>query len=205
MSQRWIEGDLYAPKVQKEMQNAVACGWGLLAIAHAFLLLPFTIAWIIDSKRQDVKILAYIIGYLLGVLCLIIIDRTYLQLRRQILKQCNATFFCGEVGSYLQFKTERREIEWRKCVTLSKIEGIIHFGYRPSPVSYIALWSTDGRAPKEKMYLLLTADTFDGVLLPDTPEVRQYLQERLGLKEIPEYPHTVIYSPSQQDPRWVEE
>ena len=53
--------------------------------------------------------------------------------------------------------------------------------------------------------MLAIVRCFSGIILPDTPEVRQYLQERLGLKEIPEYPHTAIYSPSQQDPQWVEE
>ena len=52
---------------------------------------------------------------------------------------------------------------------------------------------------------MYTVKASHGVLLPDTPEVRQYLQERLGLKEIPEYPNTAIYSPIQQDPQWVEE
>ena len=205
MSQRWIEGNLYAPKVQRNLRNAAKYRWiGLLMIDPPLIILIIFLLKIFKSLQADIIPLCTI-AILSCVILLLLSNFQYWTNRRLIIKQVDARYFCGEFSAYLQYENVRHDVEWANGVKISTIMVFDEYQRYAKLVPYIALWKIGENPPQEERFILSVVRAFHGVLLPDTPEVRQYLQERLGLKEIPEYPRTAIYSPSQQDPRWVEE
>ena len=187
------------------MQNVAKYRWRALLLVD--LVMVFLVHLLIQSAIINAAGRA---GVYIGLICTYILAYIFMNIqywyeRKLILEQVHAHYFCGEFSAYLQYKENRHEVEWTDDLKISVIMVIDKYTQRTKTAPYLALWPLKERPPRGRGFILYTVKAFHGVLLPDTPEVRQYLQKRLGLKEIPEYPHTAIYSPSQQDPQWVEE
>ena len=208
MSQHWIKGNLYAPEVSKSMQqNLPALLVGTILICG--FLIGFGFAVIQSTTPFMLRLFSLLIGISLFLL-LLYQGKGMLAVYRQR----NAAYSCGEYAVSLQLGEESRVLPWYKGVVISRLEAADgptvprngFEGAKPYPWShYFALWAIGDKPPISEQHIATIIINYPVVILPDTPEVRQYLLERLGLKEIPEYPNTAIYSPIQQDPQWGEE
>ena len=204
MSQRWIEGYLYSLKWRKEMRRNIVI-LIFLEVLFCAALVKTTISALQTGSA------ATIFGTFLVDLMFAAAFSFFGAAELILSRQRNAVYTCGEYTISLQFWRECRRLPLDKGVIISQIKSTEKLpgrnGYpkRFQWSNYFALWAIGEKPPASEESVLAIVRYFSGIILPDTPEVRQYLQERLELKEIPEYPRTAIYSPSQQDPRWVEE
>lgn len=211
MSQHWIEGYLYSSKKRKEMRQDKTT----IFVIPVVFLVPFLGVCLIFA-HSAVPMVFRILGTVILTASVPLLFLLFYRFGKAALaeyRQRDATYSCGEYAVVLQLGEECRTLPWYRGAIVSRIkaiEGPLGYGggYDTKYFhwdSYFALWAIGGKPPVPEGYVVRIVKDFSGIILPDTPEVRQYLQERLGLKEIPEYPRTAIYSPIQSDPQWVEE
>ena len=161
MSQRWIEGNLYAPKVQRNLRNAAKYQWiGLLFIIDPFLA-TFTIYLlrILKSLQADIIPLCTI-AILSCVVLLLLSNFQYWTNRRLIIKQVDARYFCGEFSAYLQYENVRHDVEWANGVKISTIMVFDEYQRYAKLVPYIALWKIGEKPPQEERFILGVVKAF---------------------------------------------
>lgn len=194
-----IEGFLFSPKVKKDFRDGCFASYFAMVI-----LLAFCITLFLNLIKE--KIVAGIIICCFFLILSVGFLLVNIRLMQQSIKYKNTKYICDISAAKNLCNNENRQIVWENGFAISQIESVekptMRNPEREQWHSYLALWHTGEKPPKTQEQLLIVLDSFEGIILPNTPEIQEFLSEYIHIQDIPSFPKCAIRT--AQKKQWEE-
>lgn len=194
-----IEGFLFSSKVQKDFRDGCLASYFVIVI-----LLTFYVTLFFNFNKEGIVARIIICCFFLALSIGLMFAN--IRLTRQSIKYKNTKYTCDISAAKNLCNNENRQIVWEDGFAISQIESVekptMRNPEREQWHSYLALWHTGEKPPKTQEQLLIVLDSFEGIILPNTPEIQEFLSEYIHIQDIPSFPKCAIRT--AQKKQWEE-